>query len=225
MDATDTRLECQYRHWLRCYPGWYRRDHEDEILEVLLAGHAEGSHRPDLAECWDLVRGAIGLRLRPRIARSQRSAWSALRLVYLAAIMQFAVGLTVVSTAGRLHAVQAERDPGYTASQWHLEVAGTVHPLAIECGIGFVALVAMAWAQGRAERWIRLSATVGVVVLLLITTDSVLTGLGHGPAVDTKADLLMGILLWLVEFAALVAAVRSHLSPIAETRAASASRR
>jgi hypothetical protein len=108
----------------------------------------------------------------------QRSTQAALQLVYLAALVQFAAGVTVLSRTGQLHAAIAEHDPGYTAAQWRYELTGVVHPLVVECGIGFVALVS-AWGQGRRRRSARLTSCGGVVVPLLISTDSVLTGLEH----------------------------------------------
>ena len=51
-DATD--LERRYRRLLKCFPARYRREHEQEILSVLMAGASEGQRRPGLAEaCGD----------------------------------------------------------------------------------------------------------------------------------------------------------------------------
>ena len=211
--------ERRFRRWLRCYPVWYRREHEDEMLAVLLAVSEEGSQRRGAAQCWDLVRGAVRVRLRPRVARSQRSVWAALQLVYLAAVVQLAVGATVLGTMDRLHSAIAEHDTAYTAAQWHAEVTGVVHPLALECGIGFVALLGLAWAHGRNQRSTRLSAAGGLAGLLVITTDSLLTGLRHGSAVNARADLLIGLLLWLIELAALVAALHANRRLVRRHRA------
>jgi hypothetical protein len=61
-DATD--LERRYGRLLACYPAALRREREQEILPVLLAGAAEGQRRPRLAESADLVRNAMLMRLR-----------------------------------------------------------------------------------------------------------------------------------------------------------------
>ena len=53
------RPEAAFRHWLRCYPRWYRREQEDEMIAVLLAVAREGSQGPVVAQCWDLVRSAV----------------------------------------------------------------------------------------------------------------------------------------------------------------------
>jgi hypothetical protein len=60
----STRLERRYRRLLAFYPKAYRREHEDEILAVLMATAAEGQQRPRPAESIDLLRGAIRTRVR-----------------------------------------------------------------------------------------------------------------------------------------------------------------
>ena len=205
--------EAAFRRWLRCYPRWYRREHEDEMIAVLVAVAREGSQGPVVAQCWDLVRSAVKVRLRRRLARSQRSLWGALRLVYLAAVVQMAVGVTVLATMSRLHSALAAHDAAYTAAEWHAEVTGVVHPLALECGTGVVALLVLAWAYGRNQRWARLSAAGGLAGLLAITTDSLLTGLRHGSEVNARADVLAGLLLRLVEVAGLVVALHANRRP------------
>ncbi len=60
----ETRLERRYRRLLAFYPKAFRREHEQEILSVLLAGAADGQQRPWLIEAADLIRNAISMRLR-----------------------------------------------------------------------------------------------------------------------------------------------------------------
>ena len=62
--TNSSRLERRYRSLLALYPKDYRREHEQEILSVLMAAATEGQHRPRLAESADLVRSAILMRLR-----------------------------------------------------------------------------------------------------------------------------------------------------------------
>jgi hypothetical protein len=68
-----TRLERRYRRLLAFYPKAFRREHEQEILSVLMAGAAEGQRRPRLAESADLLRNAIFMRLRQ--ATKLPSSW------------------------------------------------------------------------------------------------------------------------------------------------------
>jgi hypothetical protein len=63
MSASKT-LERRYRRLLAFYPRAFRREHEQEILSVLMAGAEEGQRRPRLAEYADLLKSAIFMRLR-----------------------------------------------------------------------------------------------------------------------------------------------------------------
>jgi hypothetical protein len=60
----SSRLERRYRSLLALYPKAFRREHELEILSVLMASASEGQKRPRLGESADLVRSAISMRLR-----------------------------------------------------------------------------------------------------------------------------------------------------------------
>jgi hypothetical protein len=60
----SSRLERRYRSLLALYPQAFRREHEQEILSVLMAAAPEGQKRPRLGESADLVRSAIFMRLR-----------------------------------------------------------------------------------------------------------------------------------------------------------------
>ena len=62
--SDPTRLERRYRRLLAFYPKAFRREHEEEILSVLMAAAADGQQRPRPEEVADLVRSAIFMRLR-----------------------------------------------------------------------------------------------------------------------------------------------------------------
>ena len=62
--TNSSRLERRYRSLLALYPKAFRREHEQEILSVLMAAAPESQKRPRLAESADLVRSAILMRLR-----------------------------------------------------------------------------------------------------------------------------------------------------------------
>ena len=65
-DSTD--LERRYRRLLAFYPKSYRRQHEREILSVLMAGAAPDQRRPRPAESGDLLKSALRMRLRYGVA-------------------------------------------------------------------------------------------------------------------------------------------------------------
>ena len=83
----DTRdLERGYRRLVAFYPRSFRRENGDEIIAVLLATAASGQRRPDLPESFDLLRGAIRMRL--GLSRSPRTVLYAVRLMYLGALTE-----------------------------------------------------------------------------------------------------------------------------------------
>jgi hypothetical protein len=60
-DSAD--LERRYRRLLACYPRAFRREHEQEILAVLMAGADDGQQRPRLGEAANLIKHALWMRL------------------------------------------------------------------------------------------------------------------------------------------------------------------
>ncbi len=60
----STHLERRYRRLLRLYPKAFRREHEQELLSVLMAGAQSGQRRPRVAEALDLLRNGLVMRLR-----------------------------------------------------------------------------------------------------------------------------------------------------------------
>ena len=56
-------LARRYRQRLALYPRAYRRDHEDEMLAVLLEGAPPGQEFPRVAESADLIWGALRMRM------------------------------------------------------------------------------------------------------------------------------------------------------------------
>jgi hypothetical protein len=59
-------LERGYRRLLAWYPRAFRREHEDEILAVLMAGARRGQRRPGPRESVNLIASALRVRLRRR---------------------------------------------------------------------------------------------------------------------------------------------------------------
>ena len=68
----DPDLERRYRRLLACYPAAFRREYQQEILSVLMAGAEQGQRWPRLAEASDLLRSATFGRLRTR----WRTSWA-----------------------------------------------------------------------------------------------------------------------------------------------------
>jgi hypothetical protein len=88
-DTAD--LERRYRRLLKCFPARYRREHEQEILSVLMAGAAKGQRRPGLADSADLVMSAIFMWWR-EVTRQPRWRWER-RHPRLIARVRVAIGI------------------------------------------------------------------------------------------------------------------------------------
>ncbi|MER7894349.1 hypothetical protein ABTX15_31550 [Micromonospora sp. NPDC094482] len=74
MSATD--LERRYRLLLAAYPWEHRRVYEEEMLAVLLAGAPPHQRRPGLAEAWNLLAGALRVRLHNTGRGPTRAGWA-----------------------------------------------------------------------------------------------------------------------------------------------------
>jgi hypothetical protein len=208
--ATD--LERGYRRWLRWYPKSFRQQHEAEILGVLMAGAREGQRRPELMECLDLMRSALWMWLRPSAPRSDRSVFNAVKLLYLGAAVELAAAITIAATIGDVASNVATSNPGLTAGKWYALVAGQIEPKAVVAGIAVGFWLWMAWSTGRGHRR---APRIAFVLFFALNTWSLLDGLSQGSAVYAHADLAIGVVLWLVELAAvaLIFQVKSAVAP------------
>jgi hypothetical protein len=97
-DAAE--LERRYRRLLKWFPARYRREHEQEILSVLMAGAKEGQRRPGLADSADLLTSAIFMRWR-EMTRQPRWRWER-RHWRLIVRMRVAIGIWLLVVGGIL---------------------------------------------------------------------------------------------------------------------------
>jgi hypothetical protein len=213
-DAAD--LERGYRRWLRWYPKSFRREHEAEVLEVLMAGARAGQRQPELMECLDLLRSALWMRLRPSVPRSNRSVFNAVKLLYCGAVVELATAITVVGTLGDVRSTVLKTNPGLTAGEWHAVVAGQLAPTAVAAALAVGFWLWMAWSIGRGQRWARIA----FALFFGLNTWSLFNGLAGGSAVYARPDLAIAIVLWLVELAAvaLIFRMKMAVSPLGASR-------
>jgi hypothetical protein len=206
---TDTAdLERGYRRWLRWYPRSFRREHEAEILGVLMAGARAGQRQPAPIECLDLLRSALWMRLRPNVPRSNRPAFNAVKLMYVGAVVELAAAIVILATIGDVRSNVVKRNPDLTEAQWHAIVAGQLEPTAVAAGIAVGFWLWMAWAIGRGHRW----AWIVFALFFGLNTYGLLDGLAGGSAVYARPDLAIGSVLWLVELAAVVLIFRVKIA-------------
>jgi hypothetical protein len=102
--SDSTQLERRYRRLLAFYPNAFRREHEQEMLAVLIAGAAEGQRRPSLDEAIDLVSNAILMRLWQTCTklfvrssyeyRHRHLLWS---VRFVASLVLFSIGMFVLA--------------------------------------------------------------------------------------------------------------------------------
>jgi hypothetical protein len=209
-DATSTPtlsdLERGYRRLIACYPRSFRKDNEEEILTILLATAEEGQRRPSLAESADLLRGA--LRMRMGLSRTPRTVLHAVRLMYLGAVGQVAVLITVILTAGHIRAsVQAAaaayHNPALTAQVMHavnieLTLDWVLTPVVI------ILWLFMAWANGIGYDWARVAA----ISLFAFSSVGMLIDLAQSAATYAPAAVIAAGVQWVIGLAAVVLILR-----------------
>lgn len=195
-----THLERRYRRLLAWYPKAFRREHEDEMLVVLMAGARDARRQPGLADSADLIRHAIWMRVRPWARRPRPTMLWALRLMVVGAALELIALATVVGTQASLRAKVVARFPHLTAAQWQAEVHAHILPVEIGAPIAAIVWVALTWANGRGYGWAR-----GLVVGLFgLTSVSLLAAVGQHAATYAPADLIVGCALWLAGLFALL---------------------
>ena len=173
-DSAD--LERRYRRLLAGYPRAFRREHEQEILAVLMAGADEGQQRPRLGEAVDLINSAIWMRLRPGVPRSRPTVFWAVRLMYVCAALKL-LGVPILPAA-----------PGSS-------------PYPLDIGISWGVFALLAWANGRGHNWARVLFAVWVGFhTLALFYDVARVSASSAPVWTVVAS----VVFWLVEFSAVV---------------------
>jgi hypothetical protein len=189
-----TALERGYRRILACYPRSFRTDSEDEILAVLLDSAADGQTRVGLPEAWDLIRGAVRMRLWPAAPRP-RTVRAAVRLMLAGAAAELAAMITVVMTSGAVRAAVAARYPAAANVVMVHQVAALVGA-PIATGIWLW----LAWANGKGEDWARLLSGACFALLTLI----VLGQLALHAAAYAPAYMIAAAVVWAIGLASVV---------------------
>ena len=188
------RLERGYRRVLAWYPRSFRADSEEEILAVLLATAAEGQVRVGLAEAWDLMRGAVRMRLWPAMPRP-RAVRAAVKLMLVGAAAEVAALITVIATMGTVRAAVAARYPAaVSGTMLHLTLEIAVAPLAIGLWLW------LAWANGKGQDWARMVslASFGLITL------GVIGAMAQEAATLAPADMIAGAVVWTIGLASVV---------------------
>jgi F0F1-type ATP synthase membrane subunit c/vacuolar-type H+-ATPase subunit K len=190
-DSAD--LERRYSRLLAWYPAAFRREHEAEMLDVLMENARQGQRRVGLAEAGDLIRGALTLRLRVP-PQAPRTVVAAVRLIYAGAAVALACWISALvtkeSVSSAMKVVPADR----RLMLVHITAVEILVPVSVA---GWLWL---AWATGRGHR----AARIALVSYFALLTPVLLWMLGIGAAVYAPADLISLSVLWLVQLSAIV---------------------
>jgi hypothetical protein len=100
--SASAELERAYRRLVSFYPRSFRRESTEEIIAVLLATAREDQRRPSLVEAADLLRGALRMRL--GVAGCPRTVLYAVRLMYLGALAELGLLVTLLVNWGGIEA-------------------------------------------------------------------------------------------------------------------------
>ena len=186
-DSAD--LERRYSKLLAWYPAAFRRQHEAEMLGVLMESARVGQHRVGLADAADLIRGALRVRLSVP-PQAPRTVAAAVRLMYAGAAASLAAWISTVVTETSVRSAMLRADP----ARWHLMLA---HLTIVEVAapVTIAGWLWLAWANGGGHDGARLA----FVPCFGVATLTLLWMLHIGAAVYAPANLISLAVLWLVE--------------------------
>jgi hypothetical protein len=92
-------LERGYRWLLAWYPRAFWREHEEEMLGVLMAGALPGRERPSLGDAADVIKSALGMRLRRLWQGPRNQAWADALAVFSVAAPLFLLAADLLEVA------------------------------------------------------------------------------------------------------------------------------
>jgi hypothetical protein len=215
LTAAD-ELELHYRRWLRWYPEAFRREYEDELLGVLLAGAREGQRRPGSIDSLDLVVNGLRMRLRPAASRPARAALGVDPLIYVGALLELAAAITILATTSSVQGNLAGSNPGFTDAHWRAVIAGQLEPMALAACLAAAGWLGLGRAIRRGHGWARIAFG----ILLGVNLFGLFDGLAHGSAAFAPADVAVAIALCLVQLVVVVRIFNSSSGRIGRLRAA-----
>ena len=194
--STAGRLEAGYRRRLRWYPAWYREQHEEEMLGVLMTAARPGQRRPSVRESADLLWSALKIRVRTVLRGAASQPWAdALSLLgVLLPLLMVVLRLTELCVRGAEYGfgspadilIGAYGDPGAYTSSFQLNpfpvaLTGNVTDALTAGPVPPLVLAVLVWAGLR-----RTAAAVAACVPLAFVTIALTNNytLAGGPRTD-----------------------------------------
>jgi hypothetical protein len=160
-------LEDRYRRLLSWYPADHRREHEQEMLGVLLAGARPGQTRPSGADAYDLLRGAVRIHLRRAVGGSTAPGWAAATAIagFVATLLLVAEGLRfAVNTPKAVsQLIEARAETSYLSLPHMLVQSFGTAPY----WAAWLAIAVMAWRGARRPAAYAASVLTGAQILLV----------------------------------------------------------
>jgi hypothetical protein len=186
-DSAD--LKRRYIRLLAWYPPAFRREHQAEMLGVLLESARPGQQRVGLADTADIIRGGLTLRLRVP-PQAPGTVAAAVRLMYAGAAALLATWISTVVTESSVRSAMLRAVP----AQWHLML---VHIIVVEALLPVIVAgwLWLAWAIARGHH----PARIALVLYSGLVTVTLLWMMSVGAAVYAPADLISLAVLWLVQ--------------------------
>jgi hypothetical protein len=132
----------------------------------------------------------------------------AVKALYLGAIVELVAVAVMAATMGDVRASAVSRDPDYSQRQWQVVMSGQLEPLLVFAGLAVLFWLVMAWSVGRGHRW----AKVAFAFFFAFNLYGLVNGLINGSAVYARPDLAIGVVLCLIELAAVVLVFRAKSS-------------
>jgi hypothetical protein len=196
-------LERAYRRLLGWYPREFRRENEQEILAVLMAGAPDGQRRPGLAESADLIRSGLWLRLRPSVPRSARTVRAAVRVMYAGAAVSTVNLIIFLALVGDIKAYHAILGHHLTAAQVSQASTPFITTVILWDLVPIAVWLWMARACGRGRNWARIVSTVlfGAATLNLTSAFNWLPPGNRLTLVPMFYGPTLPVLYWLVGLA------------------------
>ncbi|AGL15928.1 hypothetical protein [Actinoplanes sp. N902-109] len=193
--TAERELELRYRRLLAVYPGWYRREYEDEMVTVLLAGAGPGARRPGLPDRLNLLAGALAVRIRHGSGTVRAEPWRRAARVgqLLGVLLLLGIGLRRLAAGFTYTITLADGYPRYGApTGLFVSTMDVVRPAVWALAL---ATVLIGW------RWLTLGLTVAGAVVEI----------GHVGSWYSESPSRVLLAAWLLTVAVLMAGVSGWL--------------
>jgi hypothetical protein len=164
-------LEQGYRRLLAWYPARFRSGQGEEMLAVLMAGAQPGQRRPGLMESVDVLRSALGMRLRSVSAGLRNHEWVDALALFSVAAPLFLLVADILEVAVP-YRMQVRSGVPFLLREFgrHPEVGGfsllrvTFFDIAVGCQVVIAVLVLLGL------RWLALAVIAGAVAYLAVAS-------------------------------------------------------